>query len=31
MKGWNYTVGLYRPRKEILEGSWKFPDVEEVK
>lgn len=26
MKGWNYTVRLYRPRKEILDGSWKFPE-----
>jgi hypothetical protein len=25
MKGWNYTVRLYRPRTEILEGRWKFP------
>jgi hypothetical protein len=25
MKGWNYTVRLYRPRKEILDGSWKLP------
>jgi len=24
-KGWNYTVRLYRPRAEILDGSWKFP------
>jgi hypothetical protein len=24
--GWNYTVRLYRPRAEILDGSWKFPD-----
>jgi hypothetical protein len=24
--GWNYTVRLYRPRKEILDGSWKFPE-----
>ena len=23
--GWNYTVRLYRPRGEILDGSWKFP------
>lgn len=23
--GWNYTVRLFRPRLEILEGSWKFP------
>lgn len=23
--GWSYTVRLYRPRKEILDGSWKFP------
>ncbi|MEP9385622.1 DUF1254 domain-containing protein [Mesorhizobium sp. KR9-304] len=26
MKGWNYTVRLYRPRKEILDGSWQFPE-----
>jgi hypothetical protein len=25
VKGWNYTVRLYRPRAEILDGSWKFP------
>jgi hypothetical protein len=24
--GWNYTVRLYRPRAEILDGKWKFPD-----
>ncbi|WP_267224119.1 DUF1254 domain-containing protein [Dyella silvae] len=23
--GWNYTVRLYRPRAEVLNGSWKFP------
>jgi len=26
MPGWNYTVRLYRPRPEILDGSWKFPE-----
>ena len=25
-KGWNYTVRLYRPRDEILNGKWKFPE-----
>jgi para-nitrobenzyl esterase len=25
MPGWNYTVRLYRPRPEILDGSWKLP------
>ena len=25
MKGWNYTVRLYRPRAEILSGRWRFP------
>jgi hypothetical protein len=30
MKGWNYTVRLYRPRAEILEGSWKFPVAQPV-
>ncbi|MGL4264922.1 MAG: DUF1254 domain-containing protein [Afipia sp.] len=26
MKGWNYTVRLYRPRAEVLSGKWKFPE-----
>jgi hypothetical protein len=30
MKGWNYTVRLYRPREEILNGKWKFPEVQPV-
>jgi hypothetical protein len=25
--GWNYWVRLYRPREEILNGSWKFPEA----
>lgn len=25
MKGWNYTVRLFRPRPEIVDGRWKFP------
>jgi hypothetical protein len=25
MPGWNYTVRLYRPRPEILNGKWTFP------
>lgn len=24
--GWNYIVRLYRPRAEILNGTWKFPE-----
>jgi len=28
MNGWNYTVRLYRPRAEILSGSWKFPEAQ---
>ena len=27
MEGWNYMVRLYRPRPEILDGSWKFPEA----
>ncbi len=27
MKGWNYAVRLYRPRKEVIDGTWKFPEV----
>ncbi|HEY6368749.1 MAG TPA: DUF1214 domain-containing protein [Candidatus Binatia bacterium] len=30
MKGWNYIVRLYRPRKEILNGTWKFPEAQPV-
>jgi hypothetical protein len=28
MDGWNYLVRLYRPRPEILDGSWTFPTAE---
>jgi hypothetical protein len=28
MQGWNYLVRLYRPRAEILNGSWKFPEAQ---
>ena len=28
--GWNYLVRLYRPRPEILDGSWKFPEAQAV-
>jgi hypothetical protein len=27
MPGWNYIVRLYRPRPEVLNGKWKFPDA----
>lgn len=30
MKGWNYMVRLYRPRAEILNGKWKFPEAQPV-
>ncbi len=30
MKGWSYTVRLYRPRQEILNGKWKFPEPQPV-
>jgi hypothetical protein len=30
MKGWNYMVRLYRPRAEILDGTWKFPEAHPV-
>jgi len=31
MDGWNYTVRLYLPRKEILNGEWTFPEAQPVK
>ena len=30
-EGWNYSVRLYQPRKEILDGTWIFPTVQTVK
>jgi hypothetical protein len=29
--GWNYTVRLYRPRKEVLDGRWTVPDAQPIK
>jgi hypothetical protein len=31
MPGWNYVVRMYRPRKVILDGTWKFPEAQAVK
>jgi hypothetical protein len=31
MDGWNNIVRLYQPRKEILNGTWKFPTPQPVK
>lgn len=28
--GWNYLVRMYRPRKEILDGTWKAPEAQPV-
>ena len=30
-KGWNYAIRMYEPRQEILDGTWKFPEIKEVK
>lgn len=30
IKGWNYTVRLYRPRREILNGTWTFPEAKAI-
>ncbi|WP_260844120.1 DUF1254 domain-containing protein [Stenotrophomonas rhizophila] len=27
MPGWNYMVRLYRPRAELLDGRWTFPEA----
>jgi len=29
--GWNYTVRLYRPRPEIVDGSWDFPQAQPMR
>jgi hypothetical protein len=31
MDGWNYIVRLYRPRKKLLDGTWKFPAPQPLK
>ena len=31
LDGWNYTVRFYRPRKEIFDGTWKFPELQLMK
>lgn len=31
VKGWNYAARLYRPRKEVIDGNWKFPEAMPVK
>ncbi|WIE50980.1 DUF1254 domain-containing protein [Pseudomonas sp. GM17] len=30
MPGWNYTVRLYQPSNEILNGQWRFPQPQPV-
>ena len=27
-EGWNYIVRLYRPKPEVLDGSWQFPPIQ---
>ncbi len=31
VKGWNYTVRLYRPRQLLLDGGWTFTEARPVK
>ena len=26
--GWNYTVRLFQPRLQVLDGSWRFPEAQ---
>lgn len=28
--GWNYIARLYQPRRELLDGTWTFPEAEPV-
>ncbi len=27
-EGWTYVVRMYQPRKQVVDGSWKFPDAQ---
>ncbi|MEY8099665.1 DUF1254 domain-containing protein [Falsihalocynthiibacter sp. S25ZX9] len=29
-QGWNYATRLYEPREEILDGSWTFPEFDQI-
>jgi hypothetical protein len=29
-EGWNYAVRMYRPRPEVVNGTWTFPQVKEL-
>lgn len=31
MDGWNYTVRLYQPHPEVVDGTWSFPAVAPVR
>ena len=30
MAGWNYMVQLFRPRAEVMNGAWKFPEAQQA-
>ena len=30
-EGWNYAIRMYEPRKEVINGTWTFPEIKEVK
>lgn len=30
-EGWTYTIRLYQPRREIVDGTWTFPKAEPLK
>ena len=30
-EGWNYVVRMYRPRTEVLNETWTFPKIKEIK
>ena len=30
-EGWNYTVRMYEPQEEVINGTWTFPEIMEVK
>jgi len=30
MDGWNWVFRLYRPRAEVVDGTWQLPDIEQV-
>ena len=30
-EGWNYVIRMYRPKVEVLDASWVFPEAQKIR